>query len=198
MRITGVTHTGKHPIAGTELSGSHESTSVVGDFEGDAIRYLLAQQLLQPIPAPAPISIKDDQTDSKPNGRFFSMLPPEVRRCILIHAFGHHTMHMNVMFQKPWKVVDAEPQDSTAHARHYHNFTVGPEKWMWYGCVCHRTEPEDAPLSLGRTRSWPVKPRTFFLDGCLKGEGTCSEWPGTWPSKCHIGVTGWLRTCRQA
>lgn len=69
---------------------------------------------------------------------------------------------------------------------------------MWYGCVCHRTEPEDAPLSLGRTRSWPVKPRTFFLDGCLKGEGTCSEWPGTWPSKCHIGVTGWLRTCRQA
>lgn len=84
-------------------SGSHESTSVVGDFEGDAIRYLLAQQLLQPIPAPAPISIKDDQTDSKPNGRFFSMLPPEVRRCILIHAFGHHTMHMNVMFQRPGK-----------------------------------------------------------------------------------------------
>ncbi|VUC35446.1 unnamed protein product [Clonostachys rosea] len=155
--------------------------------------------ILQPIPGPAPIKIDNGQSNPEQNGHFFSMLPAEVRRYILIHAFGHRTMHMHLTFQSPWALADAEPQSSTAHARLDHFIRHDrPEKWMWYGCVCHRSEPEDDPLSLGRTRSWPVKQRSHFLDGCLKGEGACSKWPGAWPSKCQIGATGWLRTCRQA
>ncbi|CAH0057630.1 unnamed protein product [Clonostachys solani] len=172
----------------------HGATSNSGLFQAHS-----PEHLLQPIPGPAPINIKDNQTDSKPNGRFFSMLPPEVRRRILVHAFGRRTMHMHVKFQSPWALADAEPQDMAAHARLEPFIRHDqPQRWIWYGCVCHRSEPEDDPLSLGRTRSWPVKQRSYFLDGCLKGEGTCSKWPGAWPSKCQIGATGWLRTCRQA
>lgn len=175
----GVTRTSQHLIAG-----------ISKDMPSNTFFRLSPPRL--------PSALRMIRLTPKPNGRFFSMLPPEVRRRILIHAFGHRTMHMSVIFQSPWRVVDAEPQDSTAHARHYHEFTGEPAKWMWYGCVCHRSEPEDDPLSLGRTRSWPAMKGTNHLDGCLKGEGTCSKWPGAWPSKCHIGATGWFRTCQQA
>ncbi|KAK7224149.1 hypothetical protein V2G26_012152 [Clonostachys chloroleuca] len=161
--------------------------------------------ILRPAAA-APISTVLDEPPSENTSPLFNRIPPEIRRDILLHAFGEHTLHMDLGFQAPPKRVDEEPTDpdTTAHAgiesQEFIPFGDIKGEWRWGGCVCHRSPPEENPLSLGRLRSDPlVRARgSYHTDGCLVGEAACPHWPGQWPVKCQIGIMGWLLSCRQA
>ncbi|VUC26173.1 unnamed protein product [Clonostachys rosea] len=136
--------------------------------------------------------------------RFFGRFPAEIRQCILEHAFGQRTLHMDLAFVRPHLVMD-ELQTGLAQAgharfqrRHSRDLDFSQVDWRWLGCVCHRSRPEEQPLSLGRLRSNPRScAREGYREGCMVGEGECAYWPGEWPGKCQIGALGWLLSCRQ-
>ncbi|CAH0057152.1 unnamed protein product [Clonostachys solani] len=162
-------------------------------------------RILRPAAA-APISTVVEEPLSESTSPLFSRIPPEVRRDILLYAFGEHTLHMDLGFHAPPKHVDEEPTDpgNTAHAgiesQEFISFGDRDGQWRWGGCICHRSPPEEDPLSLGRLRCDPLVPtrESYYSDGCLAGEASCPHWPGQWPVKCQIGIMGWLLSCRQA
>ncbi|CAH0004419.1 unnamed protein product, partial [Clonostachys byssicola] len=154
---------------------------------------------------------------SKSKSPFF-LLSPDVREQILREAFGDQTVHMDLTFRHPFKVLTSNKRDlKNKRQRHHHhmhaNISINlegpgsifdvrdrrrPERWRWYSCVCHRHHP-DHQLSHGR-RGSALAPtmREPQLDKCFQATGFCAEHPGKWPDKCFIGVMGWLLTCRQA
>ncbi|VUC35378.1 unnamed protein product [Clonostachys rosea] len=148
---------------------------------------------------------------------FFTRLPPEIRRQILIHAFGSRTVHLDLSFRHPFRVISHDKcrllgQSPEAHLHagistrfglFHPNIVLYDEsekkKWRWFSCVCHRARPHDPLLSYGRRSSVNHLGSTDnHEDNCLSGEGTCVEWPGEVPEKCFIGATGWLLACKQA
>ena len=141
---------------------------------------------------------------------FFSRLPAEIRRQILIHAFGDQTIHMELRFGYPYNLEDKCGR-SRSHARlqtqnggNDTDVLSGPgnEKgWRWFSCLCHRFPPAgNEHLRFGRRRNWPSS--TFGDPGsdfCMKGMSIeCKKYPGEWPVKCQIGISGFLRTSKQA
>ncbi|CAG9987997.1 unnamed protein product [Clonostachys byssicola] len=146
------------------------------------------------------------------NGSFFS-LASEIRHLILREAFGDQTVHLDLDFRHPFKTLSSNKEELELKRIQYPNFMHAnisanilgppydrslPKSWMWFSCVCHRCHPSDQ-LSYGRkaNASTPdaCEPR---CDNCLRAGGLCREYPGEWPSKCFIGISGWLLTCRQA
>ncbi|CAH0025420.1 unnamed protein product [Clonostachys rhizophaga] len=151
-----------------------------------------------------PIRVYKTSSGASNADRFFGRFPAEIRRCILEHAFGQRTLHMDLAFVRPHLVLD-ELQSSreTGHAkinrRRSTDLDFRQVDWRWLGCVCHRSKPEEQPLSLGRLRSDPGScAREGYREGCMVGEGECAHWPGEWPAKCQVGALGWLLSCRQA
>ncbi|KAL9571783.1 hypothetical protein ACKAV7_004107 [Fusarium commune] len=71
-----------------------------------------------------------------------------------------------------------------------------PRSWIWWGSVCHRLPPDlDVSRTGPMTHGGPDGP---WADTCRVGEARhCDSWPGSVPSKCHIGTMGWLLSCRQ-
>ncbi|KAJ6441330.1 cyanamide hydratase [Purpureocillium lavendulum] len=139
----------------------------------------------------------------------FDHLPAEVRREILLLAFGERTLHMDLSFRAPLNLVPRKPCESwplhagilsESLASGSHLVAGRGKRWRWFGCVCHRFPPgETGHLSFGRRRNNPWNHfREPDSDRCLEGAGECNRWPGKWPDKCQIGVLGWLLTCRQA
>lgn len=138
------------------------------------------------------------------NISFFQRFPFEIRRLILIYAFGDKTVHMDLCFEhppEPWK-----PKYQKLHPTHcdinviYSKFSGDPwvrrldeskpKQWRWWGSVCHRKRPSAFG---GKFGNYPDE------DACRDGRGTwCEFWPGEKPGKCFIGVMGWLLTSRQA
>ncbi|KAK7217724.1 hypothetical protein V2G26_005727 [Clonostachys chloroleuca] len=119
------------------------------------------------------ISGRSRRTSRRKSDLFFDRLPAEIRRLILIEAFGHRTLHMNLEFQHPFHLVDAKSDDlSNTHAgieysavatadgsmtgSPSHLLTGEARRWTWFGCVCHRIPPTCSALSYGRRRSWPI------------------------------------------
>jgi hypothetical protein len=137
-------------------------------------------------------------------------IPFEIRRQILILAFGEQTVHMDLQFQFPFNLVDKKRYEGwDIHARiqstslamdsHLDKSEGQSKKWRWFSCVCHRFPPNATQLSLGRRRNYPWSHfRDPDTDRCLGGSGKCNEWPGEWPGKCQIGIIGWLLSCKQA
>ena len=136
---------------------------------------------------------------------FFQKLPPELRRRILREAFGNRTIHIYLGLNYPILAKKISPQkpgsglaqhgggtapldEWTDERRLENRDTSRPVAWHWWSCVCHRRDPG------GRLF---VQPHQDF---CLNGRrGSCCDlWPGKPPTNCQIGVTGWLRACRQA
>ncbi|CAH0043716.1 unnamed protein product [Clonostachys solani] len=172
-----------------------------------------------------PVSLEIPSTSSAETGGFFR-LPPELRTKILVCAFGQRTLHMSLEYQHPLYVPHERRQGYATHAgieklagfEESHLRTDIPKKWIWFGCVCHRFRPGadgNIPLSLGRVGlgAGDLDTQHVFSgryeqlwrgdldlghDLCLEGFGYCDKWDGTWPEKCHIGIMGWLLTCRQA
>ncbi|VUC21464.1 unnamed protein product [Clonostachys rosea] len=172
-----------------------------------------------------PISLVIPSASTAEPSGFFG-LPPELRTKILITAFGQRTLHMSLEYQHPLYVPHERRQGYATHAgieklagfEESHLRTDIPKKWIWFGCVCHRFRPGadgNVPLSFGRVGLGAEDVETKHMvsgryeelfrgdldlghDLCLEGFGYCDKWEGTWPEKCHIGIMGWLLTCRQA
>ncbi|KAM0326346.1 hypothetical protein ACHAQA_006947 [Verticillium albo-atrum] len=140
---------------------------------------------------------------------FFAALPFELRRQILLYAFGRQTLHIDLAFRRPFAPEPfTAPEKEHPHAHifcdhmYFHSgqgfrrITVDksqPKAWRWFGCVCHaRAADIDAfDPSLADVVD-------LSTDGCLTGRTDCDAWPGTWPGRCFVGVMGWLLSCRQA
>ena len=131
----------------------------------------------------------------------FQRIPPEIRRMILIHAFGDQTMHLDLYKAYPYHDTRAsscpEPTHANRNPRVRNAFGAAPMRWEWAGSVCHRSPMRsDAPV-LG---SHAVAPGPWD-DECNDIHATkqlCHCWPGSVPEKCFVGALGWLRACRQA
>lgn len=168
------------------------------------------------LPCP-PITIKPGRStvDRPPetlqeSSHFFMMLPPELRRQILVGAFGNRTLHMDLRYRLPY----APLPPGAAHAMRTHAGVwyddpyegaimdeTTSEDWRWFGCVCH-ARPGHALRYFDPPRPRGM-PGPLNIDRCLHGEALC---PGLYlgrgkthdPALCVIGAMGWLLSCRQA
>jgi hypothetical protein len=140
---------------------------------------------------------------------FFDVLPPEIRRTILVMAFGEQTIHMDLQYRRPWHHTWTDRAHgglpiSKKAAINGKKFIVkkrcAARKWRWYSCVCHRYPPNgQAWLSHGRRRNFPPKRALEPQhDTCLMGRARCGEWKGGAGKNCYVGVMGWLLTCKKA
>lgn len=139
------------------------------------------------------------------NGNFFERLSPDLRRMILIEAFGDRTVHIHLQFDRPLRArpprkmihgggVDVLDQRYSASRQ-----MKQPRAWQWYSCVCHRDPvwfvERSQGVGEGEMASRPM------IDTCLRGQPQCCDGPpgdrGDM-SRCYLGVMGWLMTCRQA
>lgn len=138
---------------------------------------------------------------------FFRMLPPELRDRIIKEALGHRTVHIAygnppvVPFtsQEPYqkyclgtrnhagRLNSSLNHSSQDHCGWYKRQIPGRSNY-WVGCVCHR-DGSDRPEEFGTH---------LVSDRCLRGKACCRDYTGKQPHKCWLGVTGWLRSCRQA
>lgn len=148
------------------------------------------------------------------NGSFFAKLPFEIRRKILIEAFGGQTVHMDLIYDHPLLPAEKQADDSDSEAwkrgnQPHGNMNVNPQgmnccaenlrlddsrpkEWAWRSSVCHRNVP-GCPLGEG------VQPgEDYCRYGQTQWQMRCFAWPGKHPAKCLIGAMGWLRSCRQA
>lgn len=165
-----------------------------------SLPFLLDTQQLDSLPASTPES---GNNVLRVRG-FFHQLPPELRRMILIEAFGRLTLHIHLGLNHPYLPATAillygsklchtqhggasvPLQESADKPRKENRDTSKPMAWQWWSCVCHRGDPGG---------QWFIQPH---WDRCLNGRADCWLWPGELPAKCQIGAIGWLRTCWQA
>lgn len=155
---------------------------------------------------------QDPEVNATNTSAFFQRLPPDIRRLILIEAFGDRIVHVDLQFLDDARYLEGynrvhgnEPEHFLQTLGKWTPFSSsnGPPQWRWYGCLCHR-EPER------RVRGHAIMNKSLsppWFDTCLKSEGKgdvvktrrfCGEWSGEEPLKCRVGAIGWLRTCRQA
>ncbi|KAL7924347.1 hypothetical protein ACQKWADRAFT_286491 [Trichoderma austrokoningii] len=146
------------------------------------------------------------------NSSFFTKLPLEIRRKILIEAFGGQTVHMDLVYDHPLVPPEEDAfkkQDGTYYSQPHGNMNLRfqggtsdssnlrlddsrPKEWAWRSSVCHRNFP-------GRHRTMQIQPAEDYCRfGQTEWQRTCLAWPGESPTKCLIGAMGWLRSCRQA
>lgn len=148
----------------------------------------------------------EDGMASCDNSLFFQRLPPDVRRLILIEAFGDRIMHVDLQYRPPRHGtgdVISGLRSALSGAFSYPGSAPAGQgqsrSWQWCGCVCHR-DP-DWRVRHRRIRdasvSEPMRDRCTEADG-HDGAQACDGWPGEKPLKCRVGAMGWLRTCRQA
>ncbi|OBT97676.1 hypothetical protein VE01_04594 [Pseudogymnoascus verrucosus] len=170
------------------------------------------KDLLPLLPADRP-SILTPSTSSEnlvsfDNYGLFQRLPYEIRRSILIEAFGGRTLHMDLEFNHPL-VRKSGTQTEISHCDLDSNLirdTDIRKGWQWFGCVCHRREDGHCGSlfrSLFGTREGELIPKGRpWEDTCWRGipnPSECGLLRGKdGPSKCFIGIIGWLLACRQA
>ena len=154
------------------------------------------------LPAPRPGALTPTDDPESPLSRpivtqdssclLFSKLPPELRREILILAFGKRSLHMGLVFDHP--IVPRPSNVSTGPS-----WSVDrdkPKSWRWSSTVCHRNPPRKPDSVAGWIYGW----RPLCYDECQASDGRpyCQLWPGTSPEKCQVGIMGFLLCCRQA
>ncbi|KAK8139612.1 hypothetical protein PG984_000735 [Apiospora sp. TS-2023a] len=159
---------------------------------------------------PRPLTATPCSPAATSRSSLFQLIPPEIRRAILIEAFGERTLHFDVRLEHPLRKIRANGKKgmNSRTPRHANvdlfncdlRDSRQPREWTWWSCVCHRNFPwRDAHLS-------PLGDREFVepaKDSCRRKfrgrfNHLCEYYPGTVPSKCFIGVLPWLLTCRQA
>ncbi|KAF5566510.1 hypothetical protein FPHYL_3735 [Fusarium phyllophilum] len=129
-------------------------------------------------------------------GDYEDRLPCEIRRQVLIEAFGDRTIHMDLTYNHP-----PMPGNKQAHAM-IQEWRLGldksrPKGWYWRGCTCHRKPPPWHPAIATESLS----ARAVDKDRCCVGLAQCCE---MWCKNCKelygcwIGAMGWLQTCKQA
>ncbi|KAH6979254.1 hypothetical protein EDB82DRAFT_248578 [Fusarium venenatum] len=149
-----------------------------------------------------PSSSKQDLSLPLQSSPLFSKLPTEIRRRILLFAFGDRTVHMDLALEHPFKA--KAPALSYDH-RHGKLDTLWrdnldrsrPRIWKWKGCVCHRVGPPRI-RKIFRCEEYVCQPAD---DNCCSGRANfCHGWKDHYGTTdaCLIGVMGWLLSCRQS
>ncbi|KAK2613238.1 hypothetical protein N8I77_000162 [Diaporthe amygdali] len=162
-----------------------------------------------PTPSPSCQGSKSATSLLLDNYGLFGRLPYELRREILIAAFGGRTLHVGLTFDHP---LVRRPPAQVAEGEQAANKHCGlgsrlvpdvtqRQAWHWFGCVCHRRtgysaseiEQREAEMKFSRT----IEPCD---DECLKGSLCSCELQEATPhsTECFIGIMGWLLACRQA
>lgn len=137
------------------------------------------------------------------NYGLFGRLPFELRRQILVEAFGGRTIHLDLFYGHPLvrssQTSDLSPVKERRHCGIGSELvpdTTKPKGWQWFGCVCHRragySESEHEQRFAVNKFSRTIEPCD---DRCLEGLMCNCEQLG---SACFVGVMGWLLTCGQA
>ncbi|KAF5243095.1 hypothetical protein FAUST_3014 [Fusarium austroamericanum] len=141
---------------------------------------------------------------------FWFKVPPNIRRDIIRLAFGDTRLHLFI----DWDYVDVPRQpsrklhcgiargpldDENMAKRRIKRLKdeTQPEKWQWWGSRCHRVHPNDDGTLGPMTRGGSQGP---WADYCRSGGSAdiCEAWRRQdGPPACHIGVMGWLLSCRQ-
>lgn len=163
--------------------------------------------------APTPSQPPSPQTDSL----FFEKLPPEIRRPILIHAFGNRTLHIHCFcchrarLKGHVRSLDGPGADHAQWSRQragiaslddyrflYPTFIENRFRrrcrWRLRGSVCHRNPPPLPTGPMGTSRG----PRDPSTDKCVEVTGCCEEWDECVPDEHNIGAIGWLQSCQKA
>lgn len=170
----------------------------------DALPFLPTQRARALTPPPT----SEEGTSAVQNLGLFGRLPYELRRQILVDAFGGRTIHVDLAYGHPMTRRPAAAGAGTAarspgapHCGLGSELvpdTRQRERWRWFSCVCHRragySEPELAQrrADVLCLRSETIEPCD---DTCLEGAGCDCEPSGT---ACFVGAMGWLVACRQA
>lgn len=153
--------------------------------------------LVLPWTCQSPLSPTPSRTDliasasaATADSAFFQHLPSEIRREILVMAFGNRTMHMSLEFNHPRQLSDLEVSRwgrylrPTVHSppQRLELDKRAPMAWQWCGCLCWRTGRPNLP----------------HKDVCLPGGERCWEHASDVLDMCLIGAMGWLLSCRLA
>ena len=145
----------------------------------------------------------------------FTNLPSEIRRMILMEAFGQRTLHMDLSCYKNWPLYYSTYFDDHIEAKAMHNLPVvggcgdqehlgsfqhkGDNKrryhWLWWSSVCHRNLPGNLRGSMGARDGQLKAP---WDDDCRNGMARYCRYWGTPGRCCRVGALGFLRSCRQA
>ncbi|KFY81649.1 hypothetical protein V500_11226 [Pseudogymnoascus sp. VKM F-4518 (FW-2643)] len=186
----------KGPLCGDNM-GIYEHLPMIA--RRTFIPQILAENA-EPQMAPKEAAAKRKEKDCR--------LPYEIRRSILIEAFGGRTLHMDLEFSHPL-VRKSGPQTKIRHCDLNVNLTQDTnirKGWQWFSSVCHR--PVEWPEGIRLGGRPPMKeceqtPKTRpHEDICWRGTlnpGECGPLRGEdRSSKCFIGIMGWLLVCRQA
>ncbi|KAJ2980643.1 hypothetical protein NQ176_g2517 [Zarea fungicola] len=147
--------------------------------------------------APSTIALPESNADCL----LFQKLPWELRRRILMEAFGQRTIHMNLALEvtlgENRHIITTELRKRhAATPRPRHGDETLPREWKWRSSVCHGPCFDHRYWSMKPPRGPGPRERE---DACLEGDAMCeylTDQP--LPFACFIGVLGWLLTCRQA
>ncbi|CAM1501888.1 Fc.00g038720.m01.CDS01 [Cosmosporella sp. VM-42] len=159
---------------------------------------------------PRPLTPTSFRYEGSKEKSFFDVLPFELRRKILCEAFGNETLHMELDYDHPMVplknptkrhgarngVFDISTQSfggaGTWPKNYLRTDKWQPKKWQWWSSVCHQRTTVFDDL-------WMATEEEPWMDGCQFGNNEyCSSSPGNAPAKCHLGIMGWLLSCRQA
>uniref|UniRef100_A0A0B7KGU7 DUF7730 domain-containing protein n=1 Tax=Bionectria ochroleuca TaxID=29856 RepID=A0A0B7KGU7_BIOOC len=216
-------------LEGQETTRNLQGAALDGRRSNEFARYI--PETAEPVPALpivrprllTPSASREDLSFSATNVTaqcaIFGRLPFEIRRRILVEAFGGHTVHMDLSFDHPELPADEAhfdgskenfPNHGNRHLDERKNWhmevpqlrvdTSLPKGWIWRSSECHRRYPWKSRDEL---KGKQVDRYTNAAeDRCRFGGGLwprmCQWWSGDGPSKCCIGAMGWLLSCRQA
>ncbi|KAF6824392.1 hypothetical protein CPLU01_10902 [Colletotrichum plurivorum] len=190
-------------IPGPTASRRSESSAVPSSSAPENTLPVLPNPRPRPI-TPPPASHDSSSTDPSPYAYgLFNRVPIEVRRQILIEAFGKQTIHIDLVHGRPrnnprgssnkehrLRRAPRAPNGSASGPALHKLIPKPKEEWRWYSSVCHADLPSG-------TQPWSRFAEPCD-DSCQVADSWCDKWPGEAPGKCFIGVMGWLLACRQA
>lgn len=135
---------------------------------------------------------------------FFSKLPSDMRRAIIIAAFGNRTLHIDLALDYPLippeQALPLHEGHRPNHAGIYTQKTDqksspprGNKTWRWGSTVCHR----DIPRKNNRMMRYKTGP---WDDSCMEGGPTwgCTYHEGQPPYSCRLLAMGFVLSCKQA
>lgn len=134
------------------------------------------------------------------NYGLFQRLPYEIRRAILVEAFGDVVLHVDLLYRRPL-VRKPTAQGMTCRGRDYEMVeSKKPPAWLWTSGVCHRGEKE---MEAGFDKLINLH-MCCVENGCTRGSRWCPCATSPCytddqdPAACFIGIMGWLLACRKA
>lgn len=125
----------------------------------------------------------------------FSRLPTEIRRQILVIAFGSRTLHMDLALLPTLQLADFERFKGccnlhTAYKIQSYGSRDRSLNWQWRSYQCDRGLPAEY-YTLVQFEEYEIAPAD---DECSRRTHCCDDRF----NMCWVGAMGWLLACRQA